>query len=316
MTRSSRLYVLLERRWRLAQRLLGARAGCTVPSLVEHLSVSRATLYRDLDFLRTVAPLVTEVVNGETRYRLLGDAAVPVSPLRSLALDLALATLDPLRGTKLVGELARMRKDLPRGSATSRISITRPPVAHADDVVSAVERALAESRELVLRYRGAKDEAVRERTVQPLELCVVKGQLYLVAHDPSQGASRTFKVARVASARVAGRFDRAAVPSAEPSPSVVIWRGPQVLVVVRLSPTVARFAGEYPLVPQQRVVPAPDGSVHVHAEVAGEVEALRWVLSWGKDATVVAPPSLRLQHLEELRAGLAAYEDQRVSHVC
>jgi predicted DNA-binding transcriptional regulator YafY len=91
MTHPSRNQELLRRRWRLAQYLASARTGRTVSSLVAHLEVSRATLYRDLDFLRTAGSAIeVDTVSGEARYRMHAPAAQVVgSPLRALARQLA-----------------------------------------------------------------------------------------------------------------------------------------------------------------------------------------------------------------------------------
>lgn len=92
-----------------------------------------------------------------------------------------------------------------------------------------------------------------------------------------------------------------------------IWDGPPVEVVVRISPRAARFVEEWPLVRSQQVEAQPDGAVLVRARVNGTVEAMRWVLRWGKDAQVIAPEELRAAVLAELLRAIAAYAGQAVS---
>src|SRR5690606_38477259 len=75
--------------------------------------------------------------------------------------------------------------------------------------------------------------------------------------------------------------------------SVKAWTGEPVRVRVVLSPRVAWLAPEYPLHPSQRIEPQPDGSALVSAKVAGPVEAMRWVLSWGGEAEALEPAELR-----------------------
>jgi proteasome accessory factor B len=310
MSVNTRNELLLRRRWRLAQYLASARTGRTVASLVAHLEVSRATVYRDLDFLQASgAAIEVETVNGETRYRVLAPAAQVVgSPMRALALDLAIASLEPLQGTKLLDELRSVRRELAAKVATPRVALREMPHAPTDSaLVATLERAVDEARELSIRYRGARDPEVKERRVWPLELQLAKGQLYVLAHDPGCDDTRTFKVARIERAKLGASFDRAALPPVPRAPSVVVWRAAPVAVVVRLSAEVARFASEYALRADQRLEAQADGSVLVQAEVAGDEEALRWALSWGRHAEVLAPRSMRAKARDELLAALAPY---------
>jgi predicted DNA-binding transcriptional regulator YafY len=46
----------------------------------------------------------------------------------------------------------------------------------------------------------------------------------------------------------------------------------------------------------------------VRATVAGLQEVSKWILSWGRDATALAPPDLRKLLHDELAAALATYQ--------
>ncbi len=213
--RHSLTHQLLVRRWRLAAYLQAARSGRTVGQLLEHLEVSRATLYRDLDFLRDAnVAIAVETVNGEARYRLLGDVPqVGAGPLRGLALDLAIAALAPLQGSKLVKELTRLRQDLPRERHESPIRAAEPPTPSADpEIVGVLERAFDAGREVEIDYRGARDRDSCPRRVRPQELQLVKGQLYLVRMDMDRGAQRTLKLSRIRKVQLGDIFDRSVLP--------------------------------------------------------------------------------------------------------
>jgi predicted DNA-binding transcriptional regulator YafY len=60
----------------------------------------------------------------------------------------------------------------------------------------------------------------------------------------------------------------------------------------------------------QKIEPQKDGSVIFSAEVAGVEEVKHWVLSWGKNAEVIAPDFLRYEITSELRATLKKYLDK------
>jgi predicted DNA-binding transcriptional regulator YafY len=275
---AARAASLFERRWRLAACLQGTRAGKSIASVLQELGVSRATLYRDLEFLRLVGvPLVSEVLNGEARYRVLGDARPGLVPaLRRAALDAAYEALAPLKGTRLLAEIERLRRDLPELRRRGPIGVRRVKTQVPEDVLAAVERAVDLAQLLSIAYRGARDAAARERRVAPLELRLVKGQLYLAGHDLDADATRTFKLARVVRVTAGERFEKSAFPRPDTEGSVVVWTGRLLEVAVRLTRAVARFAGEYPLIEGQQLEAEADGGVVVRARVAGSEEVLRW----------------------------------------
>jgi predicted DNA-binding transcriptional regulator YafY len=76
---------------------------------------------------------------------------------------------------------------------------------------------------------------------------------------------------------------------------------------VRLSPKVARFSGEYPLVAGQSVTDDADGGCVVRARVAGVMEAMRWVLSWGQEAEALEPGELREAVAAEVQGAARRY---------
>jgi predicted DNA-binding transcriptional regulator YafY len=118
-----------------------------------------------------------------------------------------------------------------------------------------------------------------------------------VGFDETRDAIRTFKIERIrdvsvtpdsfeapAAGLVESMFDRAWDIIADQDP---------VEVVIRFSPSVAARVQEARWHPSQRVAIESDGSLVWRATVAGTIEIRLWVLSWGDDAEVVAPQSLR-----------------------
>lgn len=299
----------IQRQWELVQAIHKRRRGLTTTQLLAELSTSRATLYRDLAVLRSAGvPLHTETINGEARISLLADPLPDrVPPLQLLALRVACTALRPLGGSRLVRELERLRDRLPSPRQGDLDLDVGASPTHDDSVVGTIERALLEHRSVFAHYRGTRDGAARERHLAPLVLRLVKGQLYVGGVDLETGMSRTFKVARLTRARLGERFNPTGLTAPDFAHAAVAWSGQRVLVRVKLAPEIARFASEWPLVPHQRVEPAADGGAVVSAEVAGTEEALRWALSWGRNAEVLEPEALRVRVREELSAALAPY---------
>lgn len=309
----------LQRQWRLLEALHGKRRGLSVRALLTELGTSRATLYRDLRTLQEAGfPIETETQNGEVRYRLLGEPMPPVQPTtrQALALRLARRMLAPLEGTTVLRELDALLPRRPAAVAPApAVSVPSSPPPSPPAVVGAVERAMVSGARLSFMYAATRGAPSRRR-VDPLALHVRDGQVYLHAFDTERSALRTFKIARISDPTV---LAEKAPPHPEYDQSSVfahaakIWDGPLVDVAVRISPRAARFVKEWPLLPSQEVEPQPDGAAVVRARVSGTVEAMRWVLRWGKDAQVLAPDELRAAVLTELLRAIAAYAGQVVS---
>jgi predicted DNA-binding transcriptional regulator YafY len=306
--------------------------------LASIVGASRATVFRDLALLGEVhVPIVTSHVNGEVRYRVLGDELPGLRPtarqLAALALLRGLA--DPLRGTAIVRELDDLRALLnreakaaglsaratdrpasylgsePLGDSTAleSVRVAGPAARTPVDAVRAIDHAIAHGTKVELYYRGAHDERPSMRSVDPVQWRLCGPQLYLIAFDDRRNAWRTFKASRIEAVQMLMAkaephdFDEQALFGR----SIRIWSGPAVDVAVRLSESVGRFVAEWPISRDQVVDKERAGSVVVRAKVAGTVEATRWVLGWGGEAEALEPPELRRRVAEQLRAAMARY---------
>ena len=262
----------LAKLWQLVTLLDATGRGLTAPQLMERMGVSRSTVYRYLGDLEVAGVGVEKnVVNGETRYRLLGARVPAVVPTaRQLAaLHFAREALGSLEGTELVEQLDAL---LGRWAARPRESLqvsrrTKAQGRDVDAVLRRIDEALRRGRRLALEYRGVKDASVRSREVDPLALHVDHDVVYLLGYDHGAADYRVFKVARVASAAMLETpvRDHSALEVRDTfARSVKAWQGAAAgTVVVRLSAKVARFAREYPLMADQETEVLGDGSVLV-----------------------------------------------------
>ncbi|MBN2192052.1 MAG: transcriptional regulator [Polyangiaceae bacterium] len=313
-TRAKRIVVT--RLWHLVHTLNQARQPRTIAQLTEELGVSRSTLYRDLETLERAHVALERVnVNGEARVGLKGLRTLAVTPslLQVAALRLAREALAPLDGTALVREVDDLLAQWSHVESKAPRVSQRIAATGRSALVAVLDATMTGHRRLVLEYQGHDDEAARRREIDPLLLHLVHDQPYLFAFCHLRQDYRLFKVARIAAAHATDvpADDHSAVDlEALLAHSVKVRLGdPTVMVVVRLSPRTARFAAEYPLVPDQELEPMPDGSALVRARVTGTIEALRWVLGWGADAEAVAPQELRQAVRQELGAAAQLYTD-------
>ncbi|MEO6600109.1 MAG: WYL domain-containing protein [Polyangiaceae bacterium] len=306
---------MLTRQWQLLLAIQGSRSGIRVATLVEQTGISRATVYRDLETLLDLGvPLHAFTTNGEQRYRFLRPSELPpMSPsaLQVAALRLARAELQPLAGAALVRDLDAFLERLRPSAPQQAFRFAARPAGHPE-VLKTVERALRYGRRARIEYRAATHNgAVTAVHIEPLLLNVAEGVPYLRAFCVERGAERTYKVSRIARVELTDEpstYKPPGPPSEAFAHSVKAWSGETVTVKIKLDPTVAWRAHEYPLVPDQKLETKHDGSVIVQARVAGIVEATRWVLSWGSAAEALEPAELRGAARQELAKALGKYD--------
>jgi predicted DNA-binding transcriptional regulator YafY len=306
---------MLMRQWQLLLALQGSKNGLTVARLVEQTGIKRATAYRDLQTLMEVGvPLYSETQNGESRYRFLRSSELPptgFSAWQIAALHLARAELQPLTGAVLVRELDALLEKL-RPSEAQQTFRFAPRPAGRPEILKTVERALLYRRRARIEYRAASRNGASSLVhIEPLLLNVAEGEPYLRAYCVERAAERTYKVARIAKVELTDEpstYRPPRAPAETFAHSVKAWSGEVTTVRIRLDPDVAWRAHEYPLVPDQKLEIARDGSVFVEARVAGIVEATRWVLSWGGAAEALEPAELRSATRAELAQALGKYD--------
>jgi predicted DNA-binding transcriptional regulator YafY len=299
---------------RLVAVLSGQAKGCSIQHIVRATNSSRATAYRDLELLRQSGyTLEVETVNGEARYSVAASALAvrAMTPRERAAIALARRALSSIEGTWLVRELdAVLSRAHAVAAQDSGVQLALSTPRYDPEILRVLHQGVTARRKLRIRYRGADDEAPRERVVHPVEIHVVDQQPYLIAWDELRRDLRTFKLSRVSVAKLLR--DKAAPEqptraARSEAKAVKVWSTDPIDVRIRIAKPVARFVTEWPLTPTQQLEPAPRGAVDVCARVYGLSETLRWVLRWGKGAEVRAPEALRELVREELAAALAGY---------
>jgi proteasome accessory factor B len=304
------------RQWALIRVLDAHPKGLTTRQIMQRTGVKHATFYRDRDQLLDAGiPIETQTVTGEVRHTLWGTKLPPLgpTPLQVAALRLARRALG-LDGTAAAAELDKLLADYARAAGSNEaITIAKRP-AIAPELLNKLDRAISAQRRTRIRYRSVNASAFGWRAVDPLGLHYVKGHLYFIGHDDQRDKVVPFKLDRISAVVVLA--DQAARHRdvdlhASFARSAKIWSGDEIEIAVRVHAAAARFAPEYPLVGDQIITDEPNGAVVVRARVAGIVEATRWVLSWGKNATALEPPALREAVAAEVRGAAEQYAERR-----
>lgn len=163
-----------------------------------------------------------------------------------------------------------------------------------------VAQAWADGRVIEFDYEPSGGEKRRAR-VRPyfLEPDAAGRSVYLIGHDETVDAMRTYKVERIGSATLTAEryeipddFD----PDRWLAHSWGIWSSDGTEVVeVRLvfDAAVAHRVRESVWHRSQQLRDLPDGRVELTVKVAGIVEIRPWIMSWGDAVEVLEPPALR-----------------------
>lgn len=180
-----------------------------------------------------------------------------------------------------------------------------------------LSEALSERRRAHFDYLGVQDPAPTRREVEPRGLIFKNNRWYLVAHDTSRQAMRTFRLSRMASLEfdttpspphyeIPGEFSLEAWLQAQP------WDLPNE-ELERESVTV-RFAFPRSIWTERNrlghlVERRNDGAQLRRFEVRQRDAFLRWVLSLDGDAEVIDPPEVREAWAKLIRDVLGLYRD-------
>lgn len=310
-----------------------AREPVTATSLARGFGITRRTIQRDLDALRTDfhAPIEYDPQRRSLVLTDPGWTLRPVSLTESELLSLALGAqiASEYRGTPLGPVLARVFDklrgmldepvDLDPGALTEQVSFfggaVRPVKEH---VWLQVARGLREGRCLRIAYRAPGYERASEATVEPIHLACRLGDWYLIAwrSDGDRPGERVYALSRMQDAELLERaaqprsFDRArdaALRFGRFIPGADGGARKPLKVRVRFARTVAEFALERIWHPEQKAIRHADGSATLALLIPGFDEALAWVLRWGAAAEVLGPPLLRARAAAEARAMTRLY---------
>ncbi len=317
----SRVYRLL----RLITLLQSGR-NYTANALAEELGVSRRTVFRDLNMLEMARiPYYYDEESGG--YRISRHFFLPPVNLtvgEALALLVLAGRMRTMRQLPLLSEASRaamkLESALPSpirdrvGSVTDRVHFAVGPVARHDGLDATfddVARSVAERRVCRMVYVSFHDRRQLDLEVNPLRLIFVGRAWYLLAWSHEHGEVRTFKLGRIRKIEPTGRrFD--------PDPQLdvsdhfgdawaMIPEGRTRDVHLHFEPKVAGNVAEVQWHRTQQVEWNDDGSIEFHARVDGLGEITWWILGYGDQAEVIAPPALRKRVLEAAERLVARY---------
>ncbi|HYD57386.1 MAG TPA: YafY family protein [Burkholderiales bacterium] len=317
----------LERFYKIDQ-LLKERRSVPFSVLQKELSISRASLKRDLEYMRTRfnAPIEYDrEANGYRfgkprtgpRYELPGlwfssDEAYALLTMQTLLAELQPGLLEPHVGPLQERLQAILGGEPAWKEVRSRIRVFQPERRSSpSSFFPVVAKAVLTRARLWIRHYNRKEDRETEREISPQRLAHYRGNWYLDAWCHVRNDLRSFAVDAIRAAEL--RDGRAKeVPARELDEHLGsgygIFSGANVQwAKLRFTPEAARWVSAQEWHPKQRANTESDGSYVLEVPYAADRELLMEILKFGPDVEVVHPATLRERVLGLLRRTIARY---------
>lgn len=317
----------------------GSKPNCS--TLAREIEVTAKTIQRDINFMRDQLGLPLEYDALQYGYYYTQDVAefplLQLSRNDLVALFLARHALDPLRGTSLERMLAESFSKIAiacPGEVSIRwqeldaaFSVKAQGVLPADATLfgDLLDAARAR-REVSFDYHKLTSDTPERRTVHPYHVGQLDNGWYLLAHDPTRSAVRTFAFQRIRHLQMGtATFERD--PSfdarAHLGGGFGVWGYAEQgqgthLVQLHFEGYAARVVAERQWHPSQvtRRLKNDGTQIEFQVELAGLEEITRWILSWGSKVRVISPPELEQRVREELTSMLQNMADDPPGAEC
>lgn len=308
---------------------LQSGAGLNADGLAEACAVSRRTVFRDIESLRA-AGVPVHFDDGQQRYRI--DSSHFLRPT-NLTLDEALWLLvavdraaesgPPELMTAARQAAAKIEANLPASmrdelrEVTEGVAIKPPaanPLSDSAGAYTTLLRARSELREVAIVYRSLTEFDDIDTVLRPYQLLFYRRSWYVIGWSSLHGEIRTFNVGRVADASISGEaFTLPASFSLREhlgnAWGIIPAAGPDQSVHLRFDSLVAENVAEVAWHRTQKCEFREDGSMDFYARVSGLNEIEWWILGYGNQVEVIAPPKLRRLVANRLQLAAAQYDD-------
>ncbi|MCU0855234.1 MAG: WYL domain-containing protein [Rhodobacteraceae bacterium] len=307
---------------RLAEMAASRYRGVALHDIEDAFGVDRRTAQRMTKALEDCFPNVATKVDEQRRkfWTLKGEDArlIHTRGIRDselAALEIAIRRAEREDATNEVKALTSLRDRLlalmpgphaRRAEADAEAALEAygfacrpgPRVRVEPGLLATIAEALKAPHRLTITYVGERDNAPRERLVEPYGL-LLGTRRYLVAKDiAGDGAFRHFRLDRMTGARLeAQSFARDADFSLERHASRAFGSFHADAefgeVVWRFNGSAADVARDFVFHPHQEFEEGPDGSLIVRFEACGWLEMAWHLYQWGDRVEVIAPEALR-----------------------
>ncbi|TVQ93602.1 MAG: WYL domain-containing transcriptional regulator [Deltaproteobacteria bacterium] len=309
--------------------LMSRRGGVAASELSRRFDLDARTLRRYLSDLKDMDIPIQDDGRGESRIVSI-DAqwrrtGVQLSLAEVLSLHFGRTLFNFLDGTSFAADLtdaierlepaiSRADADLARQLDTKFVAVPEPTkrwTERSSEIIDEVISALVYNNPVDARYQKVGG-MISEKELHPYTLATYRQGLYLFGFDVANGQVKTYALERFIDMK-RRRSERFEAPSGwEPRAHIAhafgIISAPPEHVAIAFSPQVTGYIRERVWHPTQTFRTRPDGWLELGLQVGVTIELVNWICSFGADALVVDPLSLRDRVAQILRAAAARYE--------
>ena len=309
----------------LLYQLVKTKPEMSSKELQEELGIGKSTYNRDRDFLEKLG-VEFSYSKAERRQVIDRDAFLPIPDLsldERLAIILALSQLGELQESFLAKHARAAAMKLLAGQEKSFCDVCKAlleqNVSHGgqsrqERIVDDLLKATINRRRIRIDYCKPGKPA-EDYEVEPYQVFVVDGFLYLDGYCIERKEIRCFKVCRIRSVRELGltfsnlrdydfarrRTNVFGIYASDLEPEhVKVW----------FSNEVAPFIREESRHASQKLTENSDGSLFFEVDVAEPEEVLWWALRWGGNFEIIEPQWLRDEAIQTIRKMAQRYERQ------
>lgn len=173
-----------------------------------------------------------------------------------------------------------------------------------------ISRAVNEGLRVEIEHQSS-DGKYLKREIDPYRLFYSNGFWYILGWCHFRDDVRTFALDRIRKVKMLEKHILTKAGFDFDEYMAKCWRSyyledPQK-VCIRFSPVAAKEIKRKEWHPTQRIKDKKNGSLELTVTVSGQDEIMRWVLSWGKEAQVIQPRTLKIRIKEEISAMARAY---------
>ena len=319
----------LGRQWRVLQTLITSKRGKSAAELADELECHPRTVYRDLEALQIAGfPIYTDREEGKSLWSLLDTVKhqipVPFTLTELMALYFSRDMLKVFKHTLFYDSLAslfnKVKSTLPPESLGYMDQVEQ--VLHVGmkpykeygkfrEIINQVHEAALEKRSVEVVYFSMSQRKKTKRKVDPYRIWFFNGTFYLIGFCHLRKQVRVFALDRIQMLRqteksfvVPGDFKLEDFLRS----SFGVFQGETQRVKIWFAAEIAGYITEKIWHESQKIHPQKDGSLIFEAEVAGTDEIKYWIMTWGANAEVLEPESLREDIRKEAEGILERYE--------
>ncbi len=267
-------------------------------SCIDRFGISRREFQRDLLKLREIGETRGFTISNITSGRVFLQHASPrIGRLNAKSAEVAamLGRIAAALGGPFEREIRSAVADAPAVARLPGFLHLREPLPQngerVADVFSFLKEAAAGPARVEFFYKPAR--GVRAlRLVEPYHVVARLGRCYLIGYDLARRDWRYFALDSIGGPlRKVGTFTERLVPERFLAERAVGWIDGSgiVEVTIRLSAVVAASVTSRLWQDGQRTVQRPNGSADISLTFSDLGEAVRWALSFGSEAVIVAP---------------------------